>query len=59
MAAAVRVGYQNRSNSADLYGTTGLSVGAGLTFSKFSVDYAWMPYGLLGDTHRFSLSYRF
>ena len=23
------------------------------------VDYAWMPYGTLGDTHRFTLSYRF
>jgi hypothetical protein len=30
-----------------------------LSVTRFSLDYAWMPYGLLGDTNRFTLSYRF
>ncbi|MBI3551366.1 MAG: PorV/PorQ family protein [Elusimicrobia bacterium] len=59
MAFALRVGYQHRTNTNDISGATSLSAGAGATFSRFSVDYAWLPYGALGDTHRFSLSYRF
>jgi hypothetical protein len=59
MAFALRVGYTHRTVTNDLGGATSLSAGAGASFSRFSVDYAWMPYGTLGDTHRFTLSYRF
>src|SRR5579871_5277931 len=50
----LRVGY---TTVADL---TGLTAGAGIghRFDDFDaqVDYAYVPYGILGDTHRISLS---
>ena len=59
MAAELRAGYQGRTDSKDLAGLAGLAVGGGLSLRHFSFDYAWAAFGLLGDTHRFSLSYRF
>jgi len=47
---AVRVGY----NSANSY-----SAGIGLTWRKVSVDYAYVPYEHIGDTHRISARVRF
>ena len=58
MAAALRAGYGGRVSS-QLAGLSGLCGGGGLSFTRLAVDYAWAPFGLLGDTHRFSLSYRF
>ncbi len=59
LSAAVRLGYEGRTMSSGLSSLTGMGLGAGLGMARFSLDYAWMPYGLLGDTHRFTLSYRF
>jgi hypothetical protein len=59
VSAAVRVGYEGRTTSSDLATLSGLGLGAGLGLARFSLDYAWMPYGLLGSTNRFTLSYRF
>ena len=59
LSAAARLGWEGRTRSSDLSSLSGLGVGAGLGVARFSLDYAWMPYGLLGDTHRFTLSYRF
>lgn len=59
MAFSVRAGWQNRTSTVDLGGLTDFSAGGGVALSRFSVDYAWVPFGLLGDTHRFSFSYRF
>ncbi len=59
ISAALRAGYQRDTSSGDLGGLTGISLGAGLGLSRFSVDYAWAPFGVLGDAHHFSLSYRF
>lgn len=53
-----RTGYKTTS-IRDLEPLAGLSAGAGITYSGIAVDYAWVPYGDLGNTHRFSLSYRF
>jgi len=39
--------------------TSGLSLGVGLSFYKYSLDYAFVPYGILGYSHRISLSGRF
>jgi len=36
-----------------------LSMGGGLIFDKFSIDYGWMFYGELGHTHRVSVSMKF
>ncbi|MCX5801219.1 MAG: PorV/PorQ family protein [Candidatus Eisenbacteria bacterium] len=47
---ALRAGY----NSANSY-----SAGIGLKWRRVSVDYAYVPYEYLGDTHRFSAGVRF
>lgn len=59
LSATLRAGYNLRTNSGDLGGRTGLSAGGGFGIARFGVDYAWSPFGLLGDTHRISLNYRF
>lgn len=51
---ALRAGY-NSANELD-HGVTG---GAGIRFQKIGLDYAFVPYGVLGNSHRFSASYRF
>lgn len=58
-SVALRMGYNGRINKADVGGTTSISVGAGVGFKRFTIDYAWVPFGLLGNAHRFSLSTRF
>jgi hypothetical protein len=40
-------------------GTSGLSLGAGVAFQLFNIDYAYVSMGELGYTHRFSLSFDF
>ena len=37
----------------------GITAGIGLKMGKTSIDYAYVPYGDLGDTHRISLGMRF
>lgn len=52
---AIRAGYQiGRDSSAG-----GLGAGLGFRHSSLSVDYAFVPFGNLGDTHRVSLGLRF
>ncbi len=36
-----------------------LTAGFGFLFDRFGLDYAWLPYGDLGDTHRVTLAARF
>lgn len=55
---ALRAGYNTRS-LGDLNGLTGVSAGLGFAFSAFMLDYAFVPFGELGWTHRVSLSMRF
>lgn len=55
----IRGGYSGRTSSGDLDGTTGLTFGFGMRFSGTGFDYAWLPYGVLGQTHRFTFNYRF
>ena len=57
LGTALRLGYTSqRSDSA---GLNGLSMGAGLSFKKASFDFAWVPFGNLGDTFRYSLLVKF
>jgi long-subunit fatty acid transport protein len=49
---AIRAGY----NSAI---PTCVSAGLGFFLGDLSVEYACVPYGILGDTHRISLSFKF
>jgi len=55
----IRTGYNSRVGASGLGGLSGLSAGAGLDINKFSVDYAFTPFGNLGNSHRLSLSMHF
>ena len=52
-----RVGYE--SDRGDLGSMAGLTTGIGLVVNQFSFDYAFVPVGDFGDTHRLSLKVRF
>jgi hypothetical protein len=53
---SLRGGYQlGRDTDAG----SGVSVGVGFNLMRFKLDYAFVPYGDLGDTHRISLGYKF
>jgi outer membrane protein OmpA-like peptidoglycan-associated protein len=58
-AVAVRGGYSFNPLNQDLGSGVGASAGAGLRVSDFELNYALVPFGVLGDTQRFSLTYRF
>ena len=51
----LRTGYRYQIGGNDLGAISGLTGGFGLTLLRFQVDYALVPFGVLGLTHRFSL----
>ncbi len=57
VAGALRFGYS--AQRKDLSGLNGLTLGGGLTFHKAAFDFAWVPFGVLGDTFRYSLIIKF
>jgi hypothetical protein len=59
MELALRGGWNGRTNSGDLDGFSAISFGSGISFHQFGLDYAWLPFGILGNTHRLTLAYRF
>lgn len=60
---AVRGGYKVGSEIKDLDSLAGLTAGAGFAINagliKYQLDYAFVPYGELGTTHRVSLTLAF
>lgn len=57
---ALRAGYQANYPNPKLDGLTGLTLGLGYTLTKaLALDYAMVPAGELGTSHRFSLTYKF
>jgi hypothetical protein len=54
---ALRAGYDERRNIDDKL--KGLTAGLGARMEQFGLDYAFVPYGELGSTHRISLRYDF
>ena len=53
---ALRTGYQfGRDDDAG----SGFAAGMGINVHNISIDYAFVPYGELGDTHRMSLGFKF
>lgn len=56
---SARLGYKLGFGQTDLEGLKGLCGGIGVKYSNFSFDYAMVPYGELGVTHRAMLSYEF
>jgi len=53
-----RVGYKTTTIS-DLDTLSGLSAGFGTRYELYGIDYAWVPYGDLGNTHRISINVKF
>ena len=51
----LRAGYKYKIGGNDLGAISGLTGGFGLTLRQFQLDYALVPFGILGLTHRFSL----
>lgn len=57
---ALRGGYQVNFPDPRLSGLTGLTLGLGYAFTRgLTFDYAMVPAGELGTSHRFSLTYKF
>jgi outer membrane protein OmpA-like peptidoglycan-associated protein len=55
---ALRAGYRFNLADQELTGLTGLTAGAGIMFAHFALDYAYLPFGDLGNFQRVSLTYR-
>jgi hypothetical protein len=56
---SVRLGYRFGYDTASLGNTVGLTAGFGFKIWNVNMDYAFVPFGELGDTHRISFSGRF
>ncbi|MFH1319501.1 MAG: PorV/PorQ family protein, partial [Bacteroidota bacterium] len=54
----LRTGYKS-TDVSDLDGIAGLSAGIGIAFDYLSLDYVWVPYGDLGNTHRIGIGFKF
>jgi hypothetical protein len=52
-----RIGYNTNTN--DLEGTKNINIGSGFEYKGYRLDYAWSPYGELGDSHQISLLVKF
>jgi len=57
LSGALRLGYNTEHTAADGFG--GVTVGLGLSYGKTAFDFAWVPYGELGSTFRYSVRVRF
>ena len=58
-ALALRAGYE-LGHGADKTGSmVGFATGFGVKISQIVLDYAFVPFGDLGNTHRFTLGWRF
>lgn len=51
---SLRTGYTSEKDIG-----RGYSLGLGVNYQYFNIDYAYSPYGELGDTHRMSLTIKF
>ncbi|MCB4756415.1 MAG: PorV/PorQ family protein [Elusimicrobia bacterium] len=56
LGLSLRGGYTTKRNEIDKL--SGASFGVGFLLSAISLDYAWIPYGELGDTHAVTLLWR-
>ncbi|NIO19084.1 PorV/PorQ family protein [bacterium] len=56
---ALRLGYKYQSGANDLGSLSGLRAGCGFRWRDYGIDYAFVPYGELGNTHRISLHVKF
>lgn len=52
-----RLGYTTKTK--DTGGLNGITTGLGINYNTYQLDYAFVPYGDLGNTHRISFSLQF
>jgi hypothetical protein len=57
ISGALRAGYN--TGNTDAGGFSGVSVGGGIVYGNFGFDYAFIPFGDLGNTVRYSLVVKF
>lgn len=57
IAGALRAGFSSLRKDND--GLNGIAFGGGISFYKATFDFAWQPFGVLGDAFRYSLIVRF
>lgn len=55
----LRLGYRYGYDTESLGSIVGLGVGLGFRIWNFGLDYSFVPFGELGDTHRISFSIKF
>lgn len=55
LSGSIRAGYKTGMETGELQG---LATGAGIGFRNFNFNFAWVPYGDLGNTFRYSLLVR-
>jgi len=53
----LRIGYNGKN--ALTGGLAGFSLGGGIQGNVYTIDYAWVPYGIVGSTHRLSMGLKF
>jgi hypothetical protein len=53
----LRAGYNTLDQFGGLDGLRGVSFGIGMKIIDLSIDYAFVPYGILGQTHRVSVGW--
>ncbi len=56
---ALRAGFNQKNLQSQAGGLTGITLGAGLDIRRVALDYAWIPFGLLGATNRITVIIRF
>lgn len=56
MGYAMRAGYRTDS---DVSGFKGFAIGSGLSLGRGRLDFAWVPFGDLGNAYRFALHVKF
>lgn len=57
VAGAYRFGYS--SQRKDNPGLSGIATGAGIRYYRAHFDFAWIPFGSIGNTYRYSLLIKF
>jgi outer membrane protein OmpA-like peptidoglycan-associated protein len=56
---SIRAGYRYNTLDRNLSFPANFTAGAGINAKGILIDYAWVPYGEMGSTHRFGMGYRF
>lgn len=57
-AVAGRAGFNGMTTRGQLEGSSAFTIGGGISVLRATFDYAWQPFGILGNAHRFTLSFR-